>query len=414
MVSSPLPVVVLRSNDTCTLGAVRSLGAAGHSVTVVGFDYEGCPAWSSQDSRFCSTFSEIVNPASDPRVAASQLGQVLLATADRAGSSPALIATSDTALALFDLIEASSLPVRLMGSEGLSLDGKDLNDKVIQGAIVASSGLPIPGSTGKATLRQALSEGVLQFPLILKPRRKGFAQSFYRRNRGAKCLRIETEQDLLSSREFHEHGEELVFQNLIEGDFGDEICVYVSRRQRDQSVMVMSGQKHEVTPNPFGTASILESVYHSNLERMAVQLADNLHWDGVLMVEFKLDKQAGEWKCLEVNFRPWLFIDFPRRLGFNFLGHWLGTEVVAEGSVQAPKVPEGHIHASLLYLQRSLAERGKALNPVTVAEILSPFRGKVTLAEWDPSDRDVSVSALRRLGVEGVESLAYEAQRHAL
>jgi hypothetical protein len=57
------PVIVLRSNDTCALGVVRSLGVAGHDVVLVGFNYEGNPLWTSNESIYCTEFLEISNPA---------------------------------------------------------------------------------------------------------------------------------------------------------------------------------------------------------------------------------------------------------------------------------------------------------------------------------------------------------------
>ena len=408
MCSALTPGVVLRSNDICALGATRSLGSAGHRVTVAGFDYPGGPAWVSQESKYCTDFVQIANPAAYPDLAAEQLRQVLARLADETGVLPALVATSDTSLELFSLLEQGTffaVNMRSLRFEGSSID---LNDKVIQSGIVSDSGLPVPGFADKATLIPRLRDGSLSFPLVVKPRKKGLEQSFYARNSGAKCLKFDAERDLFSSIEYIKFGDDLIFQDYICGDFNDELCVYLSRRDFDGSVSVMCGRKHLVTPHPFGTASILESFCEPRFERLAIQFAEYLRWDGLLMLEFKFDTLSGEWKYIEANFRPWLFVDFPRRMGENFLGHWLGSDGKSEDSKRSTGSPSRHLFASLTYLERSFREAGKKFDQSSVSAVLSSYELPVSLAEWDRSDLELSERLLKGFGVEDLQEMLFD------
>lgn len=200
------PVIVLRSNDTCALGAVRSLGMAGHDVTVVGFNYRGNPSWTAHKSVHCSKFLEIANPAYDPVSAANQIRELLFSVAEQRGEAPALLATSDTSLGLFDFLGSLEGLATVMSSFRFPASEVDLNDKVVQGLVVKQSGLTTPAFSGLNDLDSRLSDGELRFPLIVKPKKKGLEQSFYQRHGGRKGIRFRTKDELRASEEVREFG----------------------------------------------------------------------------------------------------------------------------------------------------------------------------------------------------------------
>ena len=393
------PVVVLRNNDICALGSVRSMGDAGHDVTVVGFNYAGSPAWTANESRYCAEFKEISNPGADPVVAAAQLRKALDDVAERFGEVPALVATSDTSLALIDLLGPLNGLAIAMNSALYPAGEFDLNDKVVQGSVLQKSGVVTPESACWNDLRAKLSDGRLKFPIIAKPRKKGLVQSFYRRHGGLKALKFVTKTDLDVSEEVIKNGSELIFQSYVEDGSKAEVCAYVSRRESDGSCLTMSVRKHLVTPGAFGTASVVESVGSVDLEFLAKRLAEHLRWDGVLMVEFKFDEVDQEWKCLEVNFRPWLLIDFPRRHGLNFLGHWLGggDDVIPDNRVT--RLAAGYSHVSLQYLKSAIVERGVPMTTSSILGVLEAQGSAVSIAEWDAQDRDLSRRHLAKLNL---------------
>lgn len=394
MGSHQKPVIVLRSNDTCALGAVRSLGMAGHDVTVVGFHYRGNPSWTAHKSVHCAKFLEIANPADDPVSAATQIRELLLSVAEQRGEAPALLATSDTSLGLFDLLGSLEGLATVMRSSRYPASEVDLNDKIVQGLVVKQSGLRTPAFSSLHDLDSRLSDGDLRFPLIVKPKKKGLEQSFYQRHGGRKGIRFRTRDELRASEEVREYGSELIFQSYIENGRKSEVCAYVSRRSADGSLYTMSVQKKYVTPHPFGTAAVVETVNMFELEQEAARLAKYLEWDGVLMVEFKFDERDQEWKCIEVNFRPWLLIDFPRRHGLNFLAHWLSRG----GEVQSRRLDSGYSHVSLEYLRKALIERGVKFGLEPVIEVLESQAGIVSIEEWDPDDLELSKQHLRFYG----------------
>jgi len=394
------PVIVLRSNDTCALGVVRSLGVAGHDVVLVGFNYEGNPLWTSNESIYCTEFLEISNPARDPLAATTRLKEIVRAVGERYGEEPALVATSDTSIALIEMLGPLTGLAITMNSALYSENEYDLNDKFVQSAVLSKSGFSTPGFASLDELDEKLDDGRLKLPIIIKPRKKGIQQSFYSRNGGLKGLKYSTRAELMRSHELRSHGSELIFQSFVEDGPEPEICAYVSRRESDGSMLTMSVKKDFVTPRPFGTASVVSSVAMHNLELEASRLADRLRWNGVLMVEFKFDVIDLKWKCLEVNFRPWLLVDFPRRHGLNFLSHWLSTNGESGTSIHPHSLAAGLSHISLRYLKIAFSERGVPFTTSSIVGMIGALSNPVTIAEWDLADQELSRRSLAQLGLE--------------
>jgi predicted ATP-grasp superfamily ATP-dependent carboligase len=79
-------------------------------------------------------------------------------------------------------------------------------------------------------------------------------------------------------------------------------------------------QRLRMFPADFGNSTFMQSIPVSEVAEAADSLARLLHhvnYRGVFSAEFKLDERDGVYKMLEVNVRPWWYIDFAARCGVD-------------------------------------------------------------------------------------------------
>lgn len=67
-----------------------------------------------------------------------------------------------------------------------------------------------------------------------------------------------------------------------------------------------------------GASTLRESVKDDRLARLGIKLLAALHWNGVAMVEFRLDRSAGEPMLIEVNGRFWGSLPLAISCGVDF------------------------------------------------------------------------------------------------
>jgi predicted ATP-grasp superfamily ATP-dependent carboligase len=123
-------------------------------------------------------------------------------------------------------------------------------------------------------------------------------------------------------------------------------------------------------PADFGNSTYMKSIPVSDVAD-AVQSLDRLlaHVDyrGVFSAEFKLDERDGLYKILEVNVRPWWYIEFAARCGIDvcYLGYLdaLGCEV--------PPIVDYRVGVSLIYPHNDYFSY-RALHR----------KGEMSLAQW--------------------------------
>jgi len=76
----------------------------------------------------------------------------------------------------------------------------------------------------------------------------------------------------------------------------------------------------QVRNNPIegGTCSYAESCYIPQIKTYSLKLLNELEWNGVAHVEFKLDQRDGLFKLMEINPKFWASTDMALRAGVNF------------------------------------------------------------------------------------------------
>ena len=88
-------------------------------------------------------------------------------------------------------------------------------------------------------------------------------------------------------------------------DRGEPKAIFMHRRLREY-------------PITGGPSTLAESIYHPRLKELGLKLLEALRWNGVAMVEFKLDQQDNEFKLMEINPRFWGSLNLPVASGVDF------------------------------------------------------------------------------------------------
>jgi D-aspartate ligase len=152
---------------------------------------------------------------------------------------------------------------------------------------------------------------------FLKPRR---SQAFSRRY-GAKAFRCGTRsvtQALLEQARLGGH--ELMLQEYVPGPASAHYFIdgFVDAAGRFRAMFAR--RRLRMHPPDFGNSTHLVSVPLDNLAdavATVVRLLPHVGYRGVFSAEFKHDRRDGRFKLLEVNVRPWIYVEYSTRCGVN-------------------------------------------------------------------------------------------------
>ena len=111
----------------------------------------------------------------------------------------------------------------------------------------------------------------------------------------------------------------LIQKKINFNKINNEIPIYIYADKNHKIQFSICGLKHFVYPKKYGTAGILGITKNQEVEKISQKIVKLLKWRGILMIEFIYDKNERKWNVIEMNGRPWLMIDFFRRLDFSFL-----------------------------------------------------------------------------------------------
>lgn len=300
-----MSVLVTDGNQRATLAVVRALGSCGIS-TIVGEEtiptLAGC-------SRYCTASLRYPSPRED-----GQGFQDFLLSEVRSGKYRVLIPMTDVTLQLVSQIREGlsshvALPIPCHKAITLSLDKRYLL------RLADELNIPFP-ATFMMDENEDLDEAasVVQYPAVIKPR---FSRFF---DRGVwtegRVLYARDPADLVAKyRASHAQIPFPLVQNYVEGEGlgvflclwnGKLKCVFCHRRLREKP--------------PWGGPSVYrESIpFDAELVDQSRALLDALGWQGVAMVEFKLDRKDGRAKLMEINGRFWGSLQLALDAGINF------------------------------------------------------------------------------------------------
>jgi D-aspartate ligase len=301
----PVPAVVFGGGLT-SLGTLRSLGAAGIPAYLIGDPAEhGFVRW-SRWYRQLPGLKQSIRPVdlADVLDRVPLTEAVLFPTSDAWVSALARLKPAHTER-FHAVVPARAIVDKFVDKEPFSELLQDLDIPHPRTLILRST----------ADL-QDVSDAVLEGS-FLKPRD---SQPFMARF-GVKGFqlknRVEAEQRL---SEIEAAGLSVVLQQFIPGPGSEHFYVegYVGAEQR--ILALFARRRLRIYPPDFGNSSYMESIPLQSVEP-AVQsmrtLLSAVGYRGIFSAEFKRDVRDGEYKLLEVNTRPWWYVDFPTRCGLN-------------------------------------------------------------------------------------------------
>jgi D-aspartate ligase len=177
----------------------------------------------------------------------------------------------------------------------------------------------------------------------------------------------------------------LVVQELIPGG-DDSLAVtacYLDRESR--FVAGFNTQKLLQCPDGFGTGCILQTANYPALLAPTLRLLQDIHFTGIAEVEYKWDREAAEYKLIEINPRPW---DQHR------LGQASGTDLIYLAYCEHAGEPRPAIGRGGAVNRKWIADDTFLLTAVEllwrrdprIRSLLRLARGKRTYAIWSARD----------------------------
>lgn len=297
------PVLVLGGAITA-LGVIRSLGRRGIPAFVLGA-HEPCVEWSRWYRRYPGP--------TDLRPSAEGLDRLLQ---DRREPTLVLMPAEDPwvqALASHGPDPAGHFVSSTPPAEAIA----SLVDKARLAQALDRYGVEHPRTFAATSAEEAVAAAAGLGDAFLKPR-----DSFAFRSRfGVKAFRVAGPDEALArARAVFAAGLEFVVQEYVPGPATGHHFVdgFVDREGTVRALFAR--QRLRMYPVDFGDSSALVSI---ELDRVASaieplkRLLAGLRYRGVFSAEFKLDPRDGVFRLIEINPRPWLFVEFAERAGVN-------------------------------------------------------------------------------------------------
>jgi predicted ATP-grasp superfamily ATP-dependent carboligase len=162
------------------------------------------------------------------------------------------------------------------------------------------------------------------FPAILKPVLRCLGESAtpesfvpFEKVFGDKAMRVRTAAELTSAyRAARAQGFRMVVQEEIEGPISTLHSVGLYATAGDV-VAAFTSRKLGQVPADFGDGLIVQAVREPDLVPVATRAVRHFGYRGMADIEFKWDARAGVYKLLDINPRPWLWINLPTACGVN-------------------------------------------------------------------------------------------------
>jgi predicted ATP-grasp superfamily ATP-dependent carboligase len=138
---------------------------------------------------------------------------------------------------------------------------------------------------------------------------------------GVKAFQLQNrEETLIKAFEIQKAGYSLVMQDYIPGPKSNHYFIdgFVDRFGKIQTLFAR--RRIRMYPPDFGNSSYMYSVSLQDVAGAVEtlrKLFSNIKYRGIFSTEFKYDKRDGLYKVIEVNVRPWWYIEFATSCGIN-------------------------------------------------------------------------------------------------
>ncbi len=311
-------ILITDGEQRSSLAAVRSLGRAGHHVTVC--SHLARPLAGA--SRYCRGAHQVPNAAMDEDGFVAAVRDLV-----DSGDVDFLLPMTDRSMPLLMGLTGHLGEARVLAPDPAAYEA--LTDKVHLVDLARALGVPVPRSFLAARAEDVVQGGRLapdfqaflddvSLPVILKPGHSVVVGEGAEERFGVREILSEEEFEAAVSA-YPAQAYPLMIQQRISGpglgafvlsDRGRLVAAFGHRRIREKP--------------PWGGVSVYrESVaLREDLREYAAQLLSRVGWSGVAMIEFKEDASTGTPYLMEVNGRFWgslqlavdAGVDFPRLL----------------------------------------------------------------------------------------------------
>jgi predicted ATP-grasp superfamily ATP-dependent carboligase len=306
------PAAVVYPDNLAALGVCRSLGMQGVPCVVLSHDRTAPAQYSRYGRRVACP------PAADEH----GLVEVLEGLGRTCRERPVLFLTDDAALValhrhrarLEDWYRFPMSPWPVVSR----LIYKDELYRELEGVVPVPRTV-VPGdASGLAAAARAVG-----FPAVVKPFlrcRAGSDESGdvpIEKLFGAKAVRVRTDGELAAvQRRASEHGFPLLVQEEIEGPVASLVSVGLYATRTDVPATFTSRKLGQV-PADFGDGLVVEAIDEPAVIPLATRAIRHFGYHGMADIEFKWDQRTGTYKLLDINPRPWLWINLPTACGVN-------------------------------------------------------------------------------------------------
>jgi len=301
-VSQSLPVLILGASPRISLSVARSLHRHGIPVEIASFQ----PEERDLRSRAVRQFHRLPARQTDPGAF-----RAALLTLIREKGFDLLLPAGDPALAaLADLYGELSTLLKV-GCPSPRAVERVLNKSLTLEA-AQRCGIRVPLTHRISIIADLESTAPqLRFPVVIKPEKKGASASrvFYFHNFPD-----------LASAIANRGWDNVLLQEFCPGvGVGVEILIH-----NGECVAKFQHRRLKEAPATGGVAVVaISEEPDPDLVRSSMTLLCALEWEGIAMVEFRLDRETGSHVLMEVNGRYWGSVSLPILAGVDFpLYHW--------------------------------------------------------------------------------------------
>ena len=115
-------------------------------------------------------------------------------------------------------------------------------------------------------------------------------------------------------------GLELMLQEYVPGPPTNHYFVDGFRQKHGRATQFLARQRLRMFPADFGNSTDMLTVPLSSVDpalETLYRLFDHTGFHGIFSAEFKLDPRDGPFKIIEINGRPWWFVDYADRGGLH-------------------------------------------------------------------------------------------------
>lgn len=296
-------ILVTDADQRAALAVVRSLGRAGHRMLVGGPRRRSLAG----ASRFCSARMALPDPIAEPE----RFAEETLAAVMRNGVDVLIPITEGSLLAI--LGQRSRLGGCLLPFPDLATFQR-VSDKAAVLRAAAEVGIAIPAQIVLETFGARLPPELPPFPLVLKPSRSVTTMDGERSKHSVRHVADRRELDEALAV-VPPSAYPLILQQRIVGPGTGIFLLMWDGRVR----AIFAHRRLREKPPAGGVSVYRESIAADpELVERSRRLLTSLNWQGVAMVEYKVDDSTGTPYLMEINGRFWGSLQLAIDAGVNF------------------------------------------------------------------------------------------------